>query len=462
MKFTLILPLLKLGGEVNEDKIYIDAETNTSYRYDVSEKKFVSIGDNSFEKCKGIYPKFSNSITTFKLTQNELDYINSLQCLSLLISIRGVIERPDWYRYVSPLVTENSNGLKLFYLGYEGGIKIFENTGNTANTDFKHYITSLKNIISINRVEGKVIAYNEVEKFIEEQLDRFKQPDFLGNNPYLSYTRGDATCAIYNYVIFNFDVNRVLRFNTELLTYLRTSETRIPDNLLYGSTLPVSDNFDKYVPDNYGNYWGPIEKDVDGYTIVSTNTKGIRRYICNDGGEKYLNKACCIESVFEILEGSAKVVNVSGEGSVFNFRKLHKIVNVITGEEKEKEDELTAGKWKIVYDNWRNDTYTVEIESVQVPVKIKCISQEIYPYAGIIQLNCQKLYPERKVFDSIQKIFRTTSTDLTGTTVSLTSCSSGTKAPTRVPRFLGEKFYNTSTGDIYEAGNLTTFKKITQ
>lgn len=442
------------SGETNTNKIYIDGATNTSYRYDGV--GFVSIGGGSkdnYEECEGIYSENSFKVS---ISKNELDYINSLDCISVMYFSRNQeVSSGDWYRYLGLIYNFRSDNSRVLSLNFDGKIRVFGQI-------LDYNITSYKNIIAIDRASGIVVAYNEIGKFVETQLEALKT-EFLEDKQYIEIYSGDRKNAFLDYVLFNFNVDNILRFNTELLSYLRNAKKTgiLPSNIIYEDNFPIIDIFDKYTPDSYKNNWEGKDIDENGYTIISTNTTDNVRCLGYDGDSKYRYKACRTEVTFEILEGSIKIINLASNTLVVSDNSFYKLINTLTNEEKQLNEELSVGTWTLISDYWNNTTYTQEIKSIQVPVRIKCITQKNIPYTALIQIRGDRFY-DNKIYDTISKSFRevTTPSPLKKGSVPFDASEFKSTNPSRAPRFIGEKWYNTDTGDIYEAGDLTSFKKL--
>lgn len=455
------------SGETDLNKIYIDAETNTSYRFNGTE--FVSIGGGSkdnYEECEGIYGLSNGNYINLSVNTDLVDYINSLDVISLIFCCKNndTNASVDWRRYLGMINSENSNKLVVCQLHYTGKFRLF-------NNEYEGYLSGYKNILSFNRSNGKLIAYNEVGKYFEGTNEDSIQPDWIKLHnpakPYIQYFSGDVKNALLELVWLNFDVDRILQFNFTLLYYLRNFKKSgiLPTNLIHESYSP--ELIEKHEPSLYGNYWTTTEKDSEGYTVSSTDieNKGIMVGI-NCSGSKFENKACEVITTIEIVEGSVKVVNA--DNALPYNAKLYDIVNKETGEHKAINEELTVGTWDIIVDTWAKNLYGPVISSIQVPAKIKCISQKFTPYAAIMQWKGDKLFNGNQIYDGVTKELRNVDTNMHNAkttfvgTIPIDSPTYATKAPTssNKPRFIGEKYYDTATGDIYEAGDFTAFKKL--
>lgn len=442
---------IQASGETNQDKIYIDAETNTSYRYNGSE--FVSIGGgNQSEPCYGVsYNK--NVIISDELA----NYINSCEAISVLFAVKCQTENPGWRRYIQPLIASNSNSLRCLWIESGGKVVIFSNE-TYGNSDLKYSIKGYKNIISIDRIRGKSTGYNEVGEFYNVTLDRLKQPDFfVGNN--LKIYMGDYNNAYIDYIIFNFDVSKIA-FNPILLNYLRNIEKTgiIPQEFIHDSWSIIEK--EKHVPNIYGEQWNRT-LETDGYYYKDIDQTKKSTSISSSNHNNWIsNKAYMFKIRIEVLEGSIRCLSPNNihVNSTAIFRE---VINVNTEEVKTPSEDIGVGTWDIIVDSIQEGGYGIYIESAQVPAKIKCIKQTIQPYAAVLQLNGDALYDGNKVYDTISKKMIQVNGATPGT-LPFKSARYGTSAPppSDPPRFIGEKYYNTTTGDIYEAGNLTTFKKL--
>lgn len=446
------LDAIKASGETNQDKIYIDAETNTSYRYNGSE--FVSIGGgNQSELCYGV-SYYANVIISDELAS----YINSCEAISVLFAVKCQQADSDWARYVNALYASNSNKLPFLGTSFDGSLSIFA-PNYPSNPELKKYIIKYKNIISVDRVNGKSVGYNESGEFYNVTLERLKQPDFfVGNN--LKTYRGDRNNAYIDYIIFNFDVSKIA-FNPILLNYLRNIEKTgiIPQEFIHDSWSMVEK--EKHVPNTYGEQWNRA-LEADGYYYKDIDQTEKATSISSSGGgiNWTAYKAYQFIIRIEVIEGSIKCLNANNI-MLADTAKFREVTNVNTGEIKDPSEEISVGTWDIIVDSIQEGTYGIYIKSVQVPAKIKCIKQSWRPYAAVLQLNGDSLYDGNKVYDTISKKMIQVDGATPGT-LPFKSARYGTTAPisNEPPRFIGEKYYNTTTGDIYEAGNLTTFKKL--
>ena len=394
----------------------------------------------------------------FYLSQAEVDIINASDAISVLAMVApGNKARNDWYRYIALFNTRNSKGVVAIDCSFDGKYKIFNNL-----TDL--YLNSYKQLVSVNRVSGKVMFANELglrEVILKEE---FKQPDFMANNAVLVYG-GDNLGRFADYALFNFDFAYILAFNNEILEYMQGNNIsgRLPQNLIQPNQDVTPVVYEKYQADNYGMLWEKPQQDEEGYYVYSTNTAGKKMMIkpYTSSTSKINEKAGCEEIVFEVLEGS--VSHGTAEPSL-PFGKVRSIVNISTGEQKKVGDELSPGVYKSTSDYWKRSIYRPDIAAKQVPAKVRLISYSFKPYIAIAHLDCSRCYEgEHKVYDEIIGSTRqtTTNTKITPYSIHLNASTYKTKAPDRAPRFVGERWYNTETGDIYEAGNLSAFKKTT-
>lgn len=405
---------------------------------------------DTYEDCEGIIIN-----GTVEASQEVINYINQQEQISLIFCCKNKVDRNDWFRYIGIINSYNSNSKICLSYDYYNAVRFF-------GIVFKNAIPGYKVIYSLDRKNGKLISYGETGKFFEGNNDGCIQSDFIRDAEKLKISYGDAKNALFELTWLNFDVSKILDFNSELLDYIRNFKKAgiLPSNVLYNERQPVSDTFEKYTPGIYGNYWDSTEIDDNGYTTSSVNTASKTRIISYNGGNKYIGRACRMIITIEIVEGSISIYGADNSSSY--DAKLRDIVNKETGEHKEINDELMKGTWDIVVDCWTKSIYGTFIKSVQVPAKIKMISQKMTPYAAIMQWRGDKLYEGNKLYDGITKEKRIISPNPTKGILPINANRYGTSAPTsgNPPRFIGEKFYNVETGDIYEAGNLTTFKKL--
>lgn len=394
----------------------------------------------------------------FYLSQAEVDIINASDSLSVLAMVApGNKARPDWSRYIALFNTRNSKGVVAIDCGFDGKYKIFNNL-----TDL--YLNSYKQLVSVNRVSGKVMFANELGLREEILKEEFKQPDFMANNAVLVYG-GDNLGRYADYALFNFDFAYILAFNNEIVEYMQGNNIsgRLPQNLIQPNQDVTPVVYEKYQADAYGMYWDKPQQDEEGYYVYKTNTteKEMQIKVYTEHNPKINQKAGCEEIVFEVLEGS---VSHGKTDQSLPFGKVRSIVNISTGEQKKVGDELKPGVYKSTSDYWRRVIYAPYIKAKQVPAKVRLISYSFKPYIAIAHLDCSRCYEgQHKVYDEIIGSTRqtTTNTTITPYSIHLNASTYKTKAPDRAPRFVGERWYNTETGDIYEAGNLSAFKKTT-
>lgn len=406
-----------------------------------------------FEECEGLL--IENS--TIKNVDDIINHLNKKDALSILFFVRPTVNRFDWYRYISMCKGTNSSNLSFLRLGYEGSFLVFEPSAIYAvNKDFQKYMKSYKQIICVDRVEGKFIAYNEIGKYVEEQLDRFKQPDFFSS---IVLNQGDAKNAFYEWVIFNFNLDRILRFNKNMLSYLRNSQKSgiLPTNLIHKSYEDYIK--EKYMPSGYPNKWTKERKE-DGYYYISTTEESDCAVGANGFASEIEYKSCQVIITLEVISGSVKVKEAGYFGS--SDYEIYEIKDLTTGEKKEKLEELQQGTYQIIADYWTANNQGVNISSVKVPCMVKCIKHIGTPYAAMIQLKGDKLYGTNKFYDGVTNQLRELSVKPVKGYYPFNIARYGTTAPSpsEPPRYIGEKYYNTATGDIYEAGDLTTFKKL--
>lgn len=440
---------IQASGETNLNKIFIDGETNTSYRYNGSE--FVSIGGgNQSEPCYGV--SYNNNV----IISDELaSYINSCEAISVLFAVKCQQAEVDWNRYMNALYASNSNKLPFLGTSYDGSLSIFA-PNYPLNPDFKNYRIRYKNIISVDRVNGKSVGYNEIGEFYNVTLERLKQPDFfVGTN--IKVSKGNRNNAYIDYIIFNFDVSRIA-FNPILLNYLRNVEKTgiIPQEFIHDSWDLAEQ--EKYRPTYYNEEWSSSILEADGYYHKSVEQTGKLTGITSWGGWEIFKAYRFIVRI-EVEEGSIKCFEPNSISLQANTAKFSAVININTGKSQNPSEDIGIGTWDIVVDSIRQNNYGIFIKSVQVPAKIKCIKQSWRPYAAVLQLNGDALYNGNKVYDTISKKMIQVNGATPGT-LPFKSARYGTSAPSGNPRFIGEKYYNTTTGDIYEAGNLTTFKKL--
>ena len=394
----------------------------------------------------------------FHLTQAEMNIINASDSLSVLAMVApGNKARNDWNRYIALFNTRNSKGVVAIDCSFDGKYKIFNNS-----TDLR--LNSYKQLVSVNRVSGKVMFADELGLREEILKEEFKQPDFMANNAVL-VNGGDNLGKYADYALFNFDFAYILAFNNEIIEYMQGNNIsgRLPQNLIQPNQDVTPVVYEKYQADTYGMYWDKPQQDEEGYYVYSTNTAGksmmIKPYTSFTA--KINQKAGCEEIVFEVLEGS---VSHGKTDQALPIGKVRSIVNISTGEQKNVGDELSPGVYKSTSDFWRRGIYAPYIKAQQVPAKVRLISYSFKPYIAIAHLDCSRCYEgQHKVYDEIIGSTRqtTTNTEITPYSIQLNASTYKTKAPDRAPRFVGERWYNTETGDIYEAGNLSAFKKTT-
>ena len=394
----------------------------------------------------------------FHLTQAEMNIINASDSLSVLAMVApGNKARNDWNRYIALFNTRNSKGVVAIDCSFDGKYKIFNNS-----TDLR--LNSYKQLVSVNRVSGKVMFADELGLREEILKEEFKQPDFMANNAVL-VNGGDNLGKYADYALFNFDFAYILAFNNEIIEYMQGNNIsgRLPQNLIQPNQDVTPVVYEKYQADTYGMYWDKPQQDEEGYYVYSTNTAGksmmIKPYTSFTA--KINKKAGCEEIVFEVLEGSVSHGEIE---PWLPFGKVRSIVNISTGEQKNVGDELSPGVYKSTSDYWRRGIYRPDIAAKQVPAKVRLISYSFKPYIAIAHLDCSRCYEgQHKVYDEIIGSTRqtTTNTEITPYSIQLNASTYKTKAPDRAPRFVGERWYNTETGDIYEAGNLSAFKKTT-
>ena len=394
----------------------------------------------------------------FHLTQAEMNIINASDSLSVLAMVApGNKARNDWNRYIALFNTRNSKGVVAIDCSFDGKYKIFNNS-----TDLR--LNSYKQLVSVNRVSGKVMFADELGLREEILKEEFKQPDFMANNAVL-VNGGDNLGKYADYALFNFDFAYILAFNNEIIEYMQGNNIsgRLPQNLIQPNQDVTPVVYEKYQADTYGMNWDKPQQDEEGYYVYSTNTAGksmmIKPYTSFTA--KINQKAGCEEIAFEVLEGSVSHGKI---GQALPIGKVRSIVNISTGEQKNVGDELSPGVYKSTSDFWRRGIYTPYIKAQQVPAKVRLISYSFKPYIAIAHLDCSRCYEgQHKVYDEIIGSTRqtTTNTEITPYSIQLNASTYKTKAPDRAPRFVGERWYNTETGDIYEAGNLSAFKKTT-
>lgn len=387
-----------------------------------------------------------------------MDIVNASDSISVLAMVApGSKTQPNWSRYIALFRTSNSNGVAAIDCEFDGKYKIFNNTTTI-------YMNGYKQLVSVNRISGKVMFANELGVREEILKEEFKQPDFMANKAVLTYG-GDNFGRFADYALFNFDFAYILAFNNEIIEYMQGNNisSKLPQNLVQPNqdTTPIM--YEKYQTDTYGNYWGPPQQDEEGYYVYTTNNSGkeMQIKITTEYNPRINQKAGCEEIVFEVLEGS---VTHGKTNQSLPVGKVRSIVNVATGEQKNVGDELSPGVYKSTSDYWRRSIYAPYIKAKQVPAKVRFISYSFKPYIAIAHLDCSRCYEgQHKVYDEIIGSTRqtTTNTKITPYSIQLNASTYKTKAPDRAPRFVGERWYNTETGDIYEAGNLSEFKKIT-
>ena len=394
----------------------------------------------------------------FYLSQAEVDIINASDSISVLAMVApGNKARKDWPRYIALFNTRNSKGVVAIDCAYNGKYIIFNNS-----TDL--VLNSYKQLVSVNRVSGKVMFADELGLREEILKEEFKQPDFMANNAVIVYG-GDNLGRYADYALFNFDFAYILAFNNEIIEYMQGNNIsgRLPQNLIQPNQDVTPVVYEKYQADTYGMYWDKPQQDEEGYYVYKTNTtkKAMQIKVSTEHNPKINEKAGCEEIVFEVLEGSVS----HGEAEqALPVGKVRSIVNISTGEQKKVGDELSPGVYKSTSDYWRRGAYRPDITAQQVPAKVRLISYSFKPYIAIAHLDCSRCYEgEHKVYDEIIGSTRqtTTNTKITPYSIHLNASTYKTKAPDRKPRFVGERWYNTETGDIYEAGNLSVFKKTT-
>ena len=444
------------SGETDQNKIYIDGETNTSYRYDGA--GFVGIGGNNGKSCNGIL------ITdgTMALSDSEIDYINSIDSISLMWFTRTTYNATDWYRYLAVCraekqVTEND----ILKLGYDGGFIIFDSRGNV-NPDFNYKVRGYRNIVSINRKEGIAIGYDDMGLIFNQQLERFKRDYFINKEKYNSIyiDEGDRKNIFYEWTLFNFDASRIISFNPNILSLLRNriKADGLPSNFIHK-------DYDKKVIEKPKPIYKvlTLEQDSDGYWHQKAEEIPSEKFGINSRlGENYIYLGKALRNIFsfEILEGSCLISEVDVLQSETNKTgKLISIKNIETGEEKNKNDELGIGKWEVIVDFYAYTNYPVMGIVLTAPFDLKLIEEKVEPYAAIIHLKFDKFYDGKIFDDSITGKRTIIGTKIVKGPERFDETTFNTVAPNRTPRFIGEKWYNTATGDIYEAGDLTSFKK---
>lgn len=457
------------SGETDQNKIYIDAETDTTYRFNGTD--FVSIGGginiNDYEEIKGL----KSSAMIVDIGSDNIDYINSLSCLSLLFYVKSTENTyTDWYRYIRIIDIENGgynseDNRPIISFNFDGGIYIFG-----SGQDFNHKIKGYKNLISINRIDGKAIGYSEMGKDFDEQLDRFKQNTFFPNHSNgqkpngFRISTGDRKTFLYEWILFNFDIERLCRFNTVLLDFMRN---RTAPGLIESCFIHKDKSirvYEKYKPNTYQQL--VLTQDEDGYYIGSTDSID-KYFIINrshySSEDIAYDKACEVKNVIQVISGSIKLSTVT-VNTIQDAASLYKIKNIDTGEEIESTEELGEGTYEIIVDNLYLNRYGTSFKVIS-PCTIRFITETITPYSCIYQLKFDRLYKGDKVINGVNnelipiKTYDSNS-PLTPGFVQFDSSEFKSIGPNRSPRFIGEKWYNTATGDIYEAGDLTSFKKI--
>lgn len=419
-----------------------------------------------YEEIKGL----KSSTMIVDIGSDNIDYINSLSCLSLLFYVKPTDNIYDWYRYIRIIDIENGpynseDNRPIISFNFDGGIYIFG-----SGQDFNHKIKGYKNLISINRIDGKAIGYSEMGKDFDEQLDRFKQNTFFPNHSNgqkpngFRISTGDRKTFLYEWILFNFDIERLCRFNTVLLDFMRN---RTAPGLIESCFIHKDKSirvYEKYKPHTYQQL--VLTQDEDGYYIGSTDS--IDKYFIINRNHSSLddiayNKACEVKNVIQVISGSIKLSTVT-VNTIPDVASLYKIKNIDTGEEIESTEELGEGTYEIIVDNLYLNRYGTSFKVIS-PCTIRFITETITPYSCIYQLKFDRLYKGDKVINGVNnelipiKTYDSNSPLTTGF-VQFDSSEFKSIGPNRSPRFIGEKWYNTATGDIYEAGDLTSFKKI--
>lgn len=451
------LDAIKASGETNPNKIYIDAEKQTSYIYLNGEYVSVGGGNNlgASESCYGIIYGYRVNVIVGK---EIIDAINACETISLLWVVKQNIESIQWFRYVSPLAGQNSNGLRCFQLGLDGSIIVFSNS-YAVDSDLKQYAKSYRNVLSINRVEGIVSKMDEIGVSFTQQLDRLKQPDFVNSEDAISLSNGQYLyVAMLDMAIFNFDVT-ISPYKEFVLNFLKNTDNNsvMPSNFEHENMNSVLT--EKYKPSDTYNNWDSTQKGEDGYYISTCSTTGKKRILTQNGIE--VGKAKELRFVVEVIEGSFSISDLNVNELASNY-SIIRIENIETKETKNANDPIGIGTWEIVIGSISVGSFGTNIKSVDVPVSVKFISQEEIPRGVLLRLKGDKIYDNNKVYDSAnKKLVEIKSTPKKGA-LPFDSPRYGNKAPDNsiYPLYIGEKYYNIETGDIYEAGNLTTFKKL--
>ena len=451
---------IEASGETDTNKIYIDAETNTSYRYNGSE--FVSIGGGSkSEPCNGVIISNMN----IKFSEKEIDYINSRDSISFMWFTRPTLTSTDWYRYLTILDADRSGlliGKRILRLGYDGGFLIFDNTSTSTNPDFKYKVRGYRNIVSINKKDGIDIGYDDMGEIFNQQLERFKQDVFIEkeNSEMYFISPGDRKNSFYEWIMFNFDVTRLFSFNSELLNILRNrvEAAALPSNFYHT-------DYNTYVIDKPKPSYGilTLEQDSEGYWHNKTDLTDKSFGLNSKLGNEVKNKALRNTFIFEVTSGSCRIDNL-GVSIMSNQGKWISTKNLLTGEDKEYKDELGVGKWEVIADFYDYSNYPIMARTINTPFDLKLIEDKCEPYSVISHVKFNKFYDGLSFDDEVtgKRIFskRVSSSYMAKGNNRFDETTYENITPNRTPRFIGEKWVNISTGDIYEAGNLTTFKKL--
>lgn len=382
----------------------------------------------------------AQSFSYLMITNEEKQYLDNLDNISLIVTLQPNQPNFNWYRYVQllhPFIT----------LHYNGNFRIAGK--EILNSEIK----SFKNIICINKKELKVKVLNELELYRDINVDSWNDVSFSTNG--LVISSGDNNTGFVNWVLFNFDMDI---YNKHVSNYafnlLRNIDSRcaIPKYFIH-KDLSIIHNKN---PKPY--YLYPSEQDENGNWISTFDKAG------QGGGLTQGNKVNAlldyfVEVEFEILEGSGKIK------SSMDTSHTDRIISIYKNETLHEDfNNLDTGKYKVqgIFHLSIVDRIFPISNNLNATLKIKLLGESWTPIAAIIALGGDKTYDGMLVDRAAGKLRQLKSSygSVQLESIKFGSTQYNKVAPSRAPFYLGEKWVNVTTGDIYEAPNLTEFKKI--
>lgn len=402
------------SGETDQNKIYIDAETNTSYRFNGTE--FVSIGGGSSDDISNSFPPVINSISGKAFTIPFSDRYNMKKVFNDWVTF--VFDYLDTTMAISydfvKFYNDSRNYFSISKSGHQTSFVIV-NDGIVERMQIdasKAGLQSYWNAISFNLKEKKCVCYeNGVKKYegeIPDITNTFNFNDIKETYSFLKFGEdiGDSYIrSVVGFLNYKLDEEKAKElYNNGLYYELPISQNDLAISFDYDKKY----DFTKVSFDKTSNEIISSDEDLLKIRLlkVSVNNYIFTSYVENQIPEYYLNKEMGVYLKINVLSGKIKLTGLGING---RFKvDVYSSSGDFIGNTKDNGVELAQGEYIVNCHNVKvtivNSSYLInyniletgEIEFSEMRTRIdgyvlSCATSQISK--GIVKVNHDTYVP---------------------------------------------------------------------